>query len=152
MKLKIKRIKLSRERMLILTVFGIILVVLVIFKRQNISLKNHSKYTIGVLDRLIISKAADMKFYFYFENKIYTSSGYTEDYSDKIEGSRYFVVFNDKNPKICEMLTSLKVPDSIQKAPYGGWDKIPIPEYQKYVDEYLEKSTNNWFLKLIPPW
>lgn len=138
--------------MLLLIVLGIILIVLVRFKSQNIALKDNRKYTIGVLDKLIISKAADMKFHFYYENNIYISSGYTEDRTEKIEGERYFVVFNNKNPTDCEMFTVLKVPDSIQKAPYGGWEKIPIPDYQKYVDDYFEKATNNWFMKFIPPW
>lgn len=152
MKLRVKEIKTSNNKILFYVVLVIILIILIIIKNQNLVLKQNSKYTIGKLDKLITSKAADMKFYFYVNNTVFLSSGYTQDNSDVIIGGRYFVVFNDKNPSICEMFTKLPVPDSIRKAPYGGWDKLPIPEYQKYVDNYLEKATNNWFMRFIPPW
>lgn len=152
MEREIKVTKIIKVRILFFIVLGLILIVLIIFKSQNIALKHNDKYTIGVLNKLFISKAGDMKFLFKVKGKTYLSTGYTQDKSKKVEGGRYFVVFNDRNPSICEMFTNLPVPDSIQKAPYEGWNKLPIPEYQKNIDNYFEKATNSWFMRMIPPW
>jgi hypothetical protein len=45
---------------------------------------------------------------------------------------------NTENTDRSILLEKCPVPDTIEKAPLNGWQKIPVKAYQKYVDEYFE--------------
>lgn len=153
MKQKTSKITIKRNELLILLVLAVFtLCISTLSKFRRSSLKQSDCYTIGVITKKTHSKGSDMEYIYRIKGINYRSTGYSLDKKKRKIGGRFFVVFDKSRPKSSELFVQLPVPDSIQKAPYGGWDKIPIPEYQEYVDNHLDKLTNNWFMKLIPPW
>lgn|GEM_PF-842206 len=142
----------KREKWLFTFVLTLTFSSIIIGKYQNINLIENGNYTIGYITALTHSKVSDMEYIFQVKGKKHRTTGYSLDKKKRKIGGRFFVIFNKNRPKNSELFVQLPVPDSIQKAPYGGWDKLPIPEYQKYVDDYFEKATHNWFMRFIPPW
>ncbi|MDT8415359.1 MAG: hypothetical protein RQ735_08260 [Flavobacteriaceae bacterium] len=142
----------NREKWLFTFVLTLIFSSIIIKKYQDINLIENDSYTIGIIIRKTYSKASDMEYLYYYKGQKFKTTGYSGDKKKRKVGGRYFVIFNQKWAKNSELFVQLPVPDSIKKVPYGGWDKLPIPEYQKYVDDYFEKSNNNWFMRFIPPW
>jgi len=142
----------SRDKFLISVIIAFAFCLLILSKSRNKNLIKDDCYTIGVIIRKTHSKVSDMEYVYFIKGNKIKQTGYSKDKKKRKVGSRFFVIFNKNRPKSSELFVNLPVPDSIQKAPYGGWDKIPIPEYQKYVDDYFEKITNNWFTRMIPPW
>ncbi|PJB13490.1 MAG: hypothetical protein CO119_01290 [Flavobacteriales bacterium CG_4_9_14_3_um_filter_40_17] len=152
MRLINNKVNVSKDKFLISLVIVIFFVSLTLGKHNNKNLIKNDYYTIGVILRKTHSKGSDMEYVYFIKGEKIKQTGYSRDKKKRKIGGRFFVIFNKNNPKSSELFVNLPVPDSIQKAPYGGWDKIPIPEYQKYVDDFFKKATDNWFMKFIPPW
>lgn len=74
------------------------------------------------------------------------------NYTDKraIEGERYFIIYNKNNPQNSELFLDCPVPDTLIDIPKEGWDKIPVPEYQKKVDSIFDKRLNGWLTQFFP--
>ena len=119
--------------------FIILLILVVTFfsisRRKN--LKENHVVVIGVAIKNTYGTGNDgVEYKFDYQGKTYQDWCFTDNSS--IEGEKYFVLCNTENTDRSILLEKCPVPDTIEKAPLNGWQKIPVKAYQKYVDEYFE--------------
>ena len=65
-------------------------------------------------------------------------------------GRKYFVIYDKMDSNINDLFVCCPVPDTLIDIPKEGWDKIPIPEYQKKVDSIFDKRLNDWLTQFFP--
>jgi hypothetical protein len=122
-------------RLLLLILIGLIVTFFSISRRKN--LKENHVIVIGVAIKNTYGTGNDgVDYMFEYQGKIYKEWCFTNNSS--IEGGKYFVLCHTKNMSRSKLLEKCPVPDTIEKAPLNGWQKIPVKAYQKYVDEYFE--------------
>ncbi|RAK24379.1 hypothetical protein B0I03_102236 [Flavobacterium aquaticum] len=67
-----------------------------------------------------------------------------------LEGTNYFIVYDEKNPKHSSFFVECPAPDSIKFIPKDGLKEIPIKKYQKYVESYFDDLLNGWLTQFFP--
>lgn len=106
-----------------------------ISRRKN--LKENHVIVIGVAIKNTYGTGNDgVEYKFDYQGKTYEEWCFTK--TSTIEGEKYFVLCNTENTSRSKLLEKCPVPDTIEKAPLNGWQKIPVKAFQKNVDGYFE--------------
>ena len=93
---------------------------------ENKKLFKEGKYTFGIVTN-IKSMKGGLIYYYDFEVKGIVYEGEMRSGRYKKIGDRCFVIFSSQDCTRNKMLLKLPlVPDSIKKAPFPPWDKLPI--------------------------
>ena len=122
-------------RLLLLILIGLIVTFFSISRRKN--LKENHAIVIGVAIKNTYGTGNDgVDYVFEYQGKKYKEWCFTK--TSTIEGKKYFVLCHTKNMSRSKLLEKCPVPDTIEKAPLNGWQRIPVKAYQKYVDGYFE--------------
>ncbi|MBP9849952.1 MAG: hypothetical protein KBC58_10990 [Flavobacterium sp.] len=125
----------NKLRLLLLILIGLIVTFFSISRRKN--LKENHVIVIGVAIKNTYGTGNDgVEYKFDYQGKTYQDWCFTDNSS--IEGEKYFVLCNTENTDRSILLEKCPVPDTIEKAPLNGWQKIPVKAYQKNVDGYFE--------------
>jgi|SRR5690606_20312473 len=106
---------------------------------QDKNLFKNSRYTISISIKNTYGRGNSGVKYKYFVNGI---EYFAWDATNKksIENNRYFIIYNKEKPHQSTFFVDCPVPDSIKNFPKNGWEKIPIPNYQSYVDDYFKTN------------
>lgn len=100
---------------------------------------NNPRYTIGETTKINSYKK---RYYFHYEynfkNKKNEAGISSNSSNNLFVGKRYFVVFEEGDPKNSMLIPFLFVPDSITKAPNKGWIQPPIPIDKNEIKKFLE--------------
>jgi hypothetical protein len=116
---------------------------------RNCSIFRDSNYTVAVTEKKSNGRVANQIYINFTYNKIRYDK-LTSFYGSKpIIGQKYFIIVNKNNIEQSVLLSNCPVPDSLKISP-NGWDKMPIPAYQKEVDAYFEQTLNSGLYKLFP--
>jgi len=135
--------KLSKTQQYFLGIifFALFLIVIYFIKNKNFNkILINTKYTISeIYDLKHYSRSSDSYMYSYKVNNLIFKQGISSNSSNNLfVGKRYFVIFEEGNPKNSMLLPFLFVPDSITKAPDEGWTKPPIPIDKNEIKKFLE--------------
>ena len=104
-------------------------------RRKN--LKENHVIVIGIAIKNTHGTGNDgVEYKFDYQGKTYEEWCFTR--TNTIEGEKYFVLCNTENISRSKLLEKCPVPDTIEKAPLNGWQKIPVKAYQKNVDGYFK--------------
>lgn len=122
-------------RLLLLILVGLIVTFFSISRRKNLK-ENHVVVIGFAIKNTYGSGNNGVDYVFDYQGKTHQDWCFTDNSS--IEGEKYFVLCNTENTDRSILLEKCPVPDTIEKAPLNGWQKIPVKAYQKYVDEYFE--------------
>ena len=122
-------------RLLLLILIGLGVIFFETIRRKN--LKENHVIVIGVAIKNTYGTGNDgVDYVFEYQGKIYKEWCFTK--TSTIEGKKYFVLCHTKNMSRSKLLEKCPVPDTIEKAPLNGWQKIPVKAYQKNVDGYFK--------------
>ena len=124
---------LLRILLLLLIVLGVTF--FSISRRKN--LKENHVIVIGIAIKNTHGTGNDgVEYKFDYQGKTYEEWCFTN--TNTIEGGKYFVLCHTENMSRSKLLEKCPVPDTIEKAPLNGWQKIPVKAYQKNVDGYFK--------------
>ena len=137
------KFKLSKTQQYFLGIlfFAIFLIVVYFIKNNNFNkILINTKYTISeIYDLKRYARSSDSYMYSYKVNNLIFKQGISSNSSNNLfVGKRYFVVFEEGNPKNSMLIPFLFVPDSITKAPAEGWREPPIPIDKNEIKKFLE--------------
>lgn len=133
--MKNKENKENLLRLVLLILIGLIVTFFSTSRRKN--LKENHVIVIGVAIKNTYGTGNDgVEYKFDYQGKTYQEWCFTK--TSTIEGEKYFVLCHTENMSRSKLLEKCPVPDTIEKAPLNGWQKIPVKAYQKNVDGYFK--------------
>jgi hypothetical protein len=139
----------SKLLKILLTILLVYLSIVYYIYHENKILYFNARYAIATsIENTFGSGNSGVEYKYTVNGRLYSAWDSTEKIT--IEGAKYFIVYNKKNPHHSSFFVECPVPDSVNYIPKNGFKVIPIKKHQKYVDKYFENILNGWLTQFFP--